>query len=133
MDPLAQLRDQHHGVARVDALRRAGVTAYALRRAREEGRIRSVRRGWVALPEADPMLVAAARRGVVLSCVTLAARKGLWVLDSSEPHVAAPPKSGHTRTSRGVIHWSSSLVPRDPHALEDSLERADPDRPMSAA
>lgn len=70
------------------------------------------------------MLVAAARRGVVLSCVTLAARKELWVLDSSEPHVAAPPKSGHAKTTRGVIHWSLPTFPRDPDSLEDSVENA---------
>lgn len=112
------------GVARVDALQRVGVSAYALRRARERGLLRSVCRGWVALIGADPMLVAAARRGVVLSCVTLAARKGLWVLDSSEPHVAAPPKSGHAKTTRGVIHWNAPVFPRDPESCEDSMENA---------
>lgn len=70
------------------------------------------------------MLVAAARRGVVLSCVTLAARKGLWVLDASEPHVAAPSTSGHTRVTRGVIHWSRPTFPRDPDSCEDTLENA---------
>jgi len=123
MDPIEQLR-RREGVARIDALRRDGVTDHALRRAREQGRLLSVRRGWVSLPDADPSLVAAARRGVVLSCITLAQRRGLWVLDSSEPHVAAPPKSGHARTTRGVIHWNQPLMPRDPDALEDSLENA---------
>ncbi|MFP3813447.1 hypothetical protein, partial [Bacillus sp. SIMBA_005] len=60
------------------------------------------------------MLVAAARRGVVLSCVTLAARKGLWVLDDSRPHLAAPPRSGHASAARGVIHWNAPTFPRDP-------------------
>jgi len=70
------------------------------------------------------MLIAAARRGVVLGCVTLAARKGLWVLDSSEPHLAAPARSGHARVERGVIHWNVPLFPRDPESCEDSLENA---------
>lgn len=112
------------GVARVEALRRDGVTVHALRQARESGVIMLVRRGWVALPGADAMLVAAARRGVVLSCVTLAARKGLWVLDSSMHHVAAPANAGHAAVSRGVIHWNRPLLPRDPDSLEDSLENA---------
>lgn len=123
MNPLTALSNRG-GVARVDTLQRDGVSPYALRRARERGQIVTVRRGWVALLDADPMLVAAARRGVVLSCVTLAARRGLWVLDSSEPHVAAPPTAGHVRTARGVIHWSNPVVPRDPDSCEDSLENA---------
>lgn len=70
------------------------------------------------------MLVAAARRGVVLSCVTLAARKDLWVLDAAEPHVAAPAKSGHATTARGVLHWNVPTFPRDPDSCEDTLENA---------
>ena len=112
------------GVARVRTLRREGVTEHVLRLAVRRGFVVSVCRGWVALPGADPLLVAAARRGVVLSCVTLAARKGLWVLDSSEPHVAAPSKSGHATTSRGVIHWNKPTFSRDPDTCEDSLDNA---------
>lgn len=123
MDPISALT-KRDGVARVDTLIRDGVSAHALRRARELGQVVTVRRGWAALAGADPMLVAAARRGVVLSCVTLAARKGLWVLDSAEPHVAAPPTSGHVKTTRGVIHWNTPLFPRDPDSCEDSLENA---------
>lgn len=123
MDLIAALQARD-GVARLQALRRAGVTEHALRQARETGLIRSVRRGWVALRGADPMLVAAARRGVVLSCVTLAARKGLWVLDSGTPHVAAPAKSGRAAVERGVIHWSAPVFPRDPDLCEDSIENA---------
>ncbi|WP_337001251.1 MULTISPECIES: endonuclease domain-containing protein [unclassified Microbacterium] len=84
----------------------------------------SVCRGWVALPRTDPMLVAAAKRGVVLSCITLAARKGLWVSSESEPHVAAPAKSGHAGAVKGIVHWSAPRFPRDPDLLEDSIENA---------
>lgn len=116
--------EKFDGVARIEALQRLGVTAHALRRAREQGWIVSVRRGWVATPGADRMLVTAATRGVVLSCVTLAARRDLWVLDSSVPHVAAPPHAGHVRVKRGVVHWSEPLFPRHPDSCEDSLENA---------
>lgn len=84
----------------------------------------SVCRGWVAVRDADPMLIAAAKRGVVLSCITLAKRKGLWVTSTGEPHVAAPAKSGHASSVRGVVHWSRPLFPRDPDQLEDSIENA---------
>lgn len=116
--------DEFGGVARIEALRRRGVTAHRLRAARERGVIFSVKRGWVARVGADRMLVAAAKRGVVLSCITLAARRGLWVLDSSRPHVAAPPKSGHAMVARGVLHWNRPLFPRHPDELEDTLENA---------
>lgn len=123
MDPIEALSERD-GVARIATLRRVGVTEHALRLAVRSGRVFSVRRGWVALCTADAMLVAAARRGVVLSCVTLAARKGLWVLDATEPHLAAPSHSGHATTSRGVIHWSLPTFPRDPDSCEDTLENA---------
>ncbi|PKI91495.1 DNA/RNA helicase [Actinomycetales bacterium SN12] len=121
---ILQALQQSDGVAQIETLRRLGVTTHQLRKARESGLILSVRRGWVALRNADRMLVAAARRGVVLSCITLAARRGLWVLDASEPHVAAPPHAGHVSVSRGVIHWSTPLFPRHPDSCEDSLENA---------
>lgn len=121
---VVQALDRFDGVARIETLRRLGVTAHRLRLARERGWIVSIRRGWVALPGADPLLVAAARRGVVISCVTLAARRGLWVLDAAEPHVAAPPHAGHATVSRGTVHWSAPLVPRHPDACEDVLENA---------
>jgi very-short-patch-repair endonuclease len=112
------------GIARVTTLRRSGITEHSLRRALRGDAVVSVCRGWVALPHADPMLVAAARRGVVLSCITLAARRGLWVTAASEPHVAAPPKSGHANAVRGVVHWNRPTFARDPDRLEDSIENA---------
>lgn len=112
------------GVARIATLRRRGITEHALRMATRQRAVVSICRGWVALPDADPMLVSAAKRGVVLSCVTLAARRGLWVSEASVPHVAAPPKSGHASEVRGVVHWSAPLIPRDPDLLEDSIENA---------
>lgn len=123
MDPITVV-SHRNGVARVATLRRAGVSEHALRRAVRSGRLVSVRRGWVALRGADPQLVAAATRGVVLTCITLAARRGLWVRDASPPHVAAPPNAGHAQSGSGVIHWNRPIIPRDPDSCEDSLENA---------
>ncbi len=106
------------------ALRRLGFTEHAMRRATISGLIFSVCRGWVALRGADPMLVSAAKRGVVLSCITLVARRGLWVTSHEQAHVAAPPNSGHAGTVRGVVHWNAPAFPRDPDVLEDSIENA---------
>lgn len=84
----------------------------------------SVCRGWVARPDCDPMLVGAAKRGVVLSCITLASRRGLWVSSADCVHVAAPPGSGHAGGAQGVVHWSKPQFLRAPDALEDSIENA---------
>lgn len=119
-----QALTQRDGVARTETLRRLGVSRHALRSSVQRGDVIAVRRGWVALPDADPMLLAAARRGVFLSCVTLAARKGLWVLGDVQPHVAAPARSGHVTLSRGTVHWNEPVFPRDPDSREDSLENA---------
>lgn len=77
------------------------------------------------------MLVAAARDGVVLSCVTAAVRLRLWVLDAADrPHVAADPRSGGvsvateagTGQRRATVHWARPVVPRNPDALVDPVE-----------
>lgn len=60
----------------------------------------------------------------MLSCVTLAARRGLWVTSATVPHVAAPSGSGHAGAVRGVVHWSRPSFPRNPDSLEDSVENA---------
>ncbi|WP_347401251.1 endonuclease domain-containing protein [Microbacterium esteraromaticum] len=60
----------------------------------------------------------------MLTCVTLAQRRGLWVLDAAVPHVGAPPHAGHVSVTRGVVHWNTPLFPRAPDACEDRLENA---------
>ncbi|MGW9631694.1 hypothetical protein ACWGST_13410 [Agromyces sp. NPDC055520] len=76
------------GVARATTLQAAGHSRYHLRAAIEQGRVHRVRRNWLALPGADPELVAAASMGAVLSCITQARRLGLWVLEHPHLHVA---------------------------------------------
>ena len=41
--------------------------------------------------------LATIRKGVLLSCVTVARREGLWVPDAAAIHVAAPRHSGRVR------------------------------------
>ncbi len=81
-----------------------------------------VRKGWVATPGADAALVAAARAGVVLTCVTQARRLGLWVLCDDVPHLGAGQHSGHVGAHDAVVHWSRPLVPRHPDVLVDPIE-----------
>lgn len=111
------------GVVRVAALRAAGVPRRAIERAVGVHKLVRPRNGWVALPDADPLLVAAARAGVVLSCLTQAERLGLWVLGDGAVHVAAPPHRHIAEVKEETrVHWARPLVPRHPDALVDPAE-----------
>ena len=112
------------GILRTSELREQGASNRALTEVVASGAAIRPRRGWIALPDADPGLVAAARHGVIFGCVTLAQRRGLWVLETGRPHVAAPPKSGSVTAKGVVVHWDVPVVPRKPWALEDHLENA---------
>ncbi len=109
------------GVARVGTLMDAGISRYALRATIAEERIVKVRKGWVAVPSADVYLVAAARAGVVVSCITQARRLGLWVLNEDRPHVALNPH-GLSGAVGATVHWSKPLLPRHPDSLVDPIE-----------
>ncbi|QGF22812.1 endonuclease domain-containing protein [Raineyella fluvialis] len=112
------------GVARTPTLFAAGIGRPAVDQGIRAGalvRVR-VRRGWVALPGADPFLVAAARAGVVLTCVTQAKRLGLWVQSEDRAHVAAPPHAGGVTVGNATVHWHLPIVPRPPDQLVDPVE-----------
>ncbi|QIG40552.1 DUF559 domain-containing protein [Microbacterium sp. 4R-513] len=82
-----------------------------------------VRRVWLAVPDADPNVLRAARGGVVLTCVTQAQRLGLWVLRADRIHVAAGTSQGRVDVPAGTaVHWSRPLVPRSPDTVVDSVE-----------
>lgn len=113
----------HGGVVRTSDVRRAGASDHRLRAEVRAGTLVRPRGGWLALPAADPLLVGAARAGVVLTCVTLAARLGLWVLrEGIEHHVAAPAHSGAVAAVGATVHWAKPLVPRPPGVLTDQPE-----------
>jgi very-short-patch-repair endonuclease len=121
MDPRLAL-SRSSGVTRSSTLQKLGVSRYRIAREVEAGRLLRPRQGWIALPDADPELLAAARDGVVLSCITQARRLGLWVLREDRLHVAAPRPTSHARAPGCAIHWGAPLVPRDPDVLEDPLD-----------
>ncbi|AKV85024.1 DNA/RNA helicase [Microbacterium sp. CGR1] len=113
--------DAARGAARVRDLLVTGVSRYAIGVAVDRGELIRVRKGWVAARDADPLLIAAARDGVILTCVTQATRRGLWDVGLADPHVAAPPHAGHIAVS-GHVHWEKPAVPRVPGTLEDPIE-----------
>ena len=111
------------GVARVERLKALGIGRRALDRALASGELFRIRRGWVALPGADPVLVAAARAGVVVTCISQAARLGLWVHETpQEFHVAVDPHGASAQTDRAHVHWARPVIPRHPESLADPIE-----------
>ncbi|CAN7191361.1 type IV toxin-antitoxin system AbiEi family antitoxin domain-containing protein [Microbacterium sp. LjRoot45] len=124
-DALLRWIDVRGGVVRTTAAQDAGHSRHRIADAERAGDLVRVRRGWVALPSADSFLIAAARAGVVLTCVTQAARRGLWVHghgDATRPHVAAPSHAGRVCARDATVHWSAPVVPRHPDRLEDGIE-----------
>lgn len=121
-------------VVRQSELHARGWGKHQIREAVAKGKLIRVRRSWLAVPDADPYLLAAARAGVVVTCVTQARRLGLWVLNSDEPHVAAPAHSGGVTLekradpgtqgsgAKAVVHWSKPLIARAPGSLVDPIE-----------
>lgn len=111
------------GVARVRGLLDAGFSRLTVAGAVADGILAVPRRGWVAAVDADPYLVAAARAGVVLTCVTRAKRLGLWVLTEEAPHVGAPPSASRLtlQNPKTTVHWSIPVQPREFGALEDGI------------
>ncbi|MFT4259440.1 endonuclease domain-containing protein [Microbacterium sp.] len=122
---LLRAMNRTSGVARVERLLDEGVSRYDIDTALKERLVVRVRQGWVALPDADRMLVAAARCGVVLTCVTRARRLGVWVHDEDPiPHLGAVRERRYTKPHESVVHWGTPVVPRHPDALEDPIENA---------
>jgi very-short-patch-repair endonuclease len=110
------------GVMRVRRLVDSGWSRRAIDQALEAGAIVRIRNGWVRTTEADPLLSAAARHRVLLTCVTQARRLGLWVLRDEGVHVAAHSHAGRVESVGAVVHWSRPLVPRHPDVLVDPIE-----------
>lgn len=101
-----------------------GVKGHLIQRAVSDGTLIRVRRRWVAARDADPYLVAAARTGTILTCITQARRRGLWVSnESNSVHLAARRHAGRiVIAANSTVHWHRPLVPRHPDLLEDPIE-----------
>lgn len=112
------------GIIRSIRLVRLGHSQRTIAEAVAHGDLVRIRRVWVAAPGVDPQRAAAARAGVVLSCVTQARRAGLWLPDDeADTHVGAHPRAGRVAPAAGMrVHRSAPLVPRHPDALEDPIE-----------
>jgi very-short-patch-repair endonuclease len=123
MRDLFEVIEAHGGIALRAAVMDAGVSGHRIDVAVGAGLLVRPRRGWVARPDADPHLLAAARAGVVLTCITQAKRLGLWVLAEDGPHVGAPPSASRLKLPhpRTTVHWARPIQPRVPGTLADGL------------
>ena len=111
------------GVVLTREMQRAGFSAHTIASAVASGALLRLRRRWLAVPDADADLAAAARAGVLLSCTTAAARLDLWVLDPGGVHVAAPARAGRVDVAEGTrVHRAAPLVARAPGLLIDPVE-----------
>lgn len=102
----------------------AGFSEYQIRRALQERRIHRVRKGWIALADVDHRIVRAVRAYGILTCVSEAARQGLWVLDEAQLHIAVQGHRLRSTLPGCVSHWSAPVLSRHPDAAVDSLENA---------
>lgn len=120
---LIEVVESRGGVARTPAVIEAGVSRHVVDAAIAAGLLMRPRRGWVAIPDADPYLLAAARAGVVLTCITQAKRLGLWVMAEDGPHVGAPPSASRLKLNHqnATVHWARPVQPRVPGVLEDGI------------
>lgn len=115
-DPLAA-----QGVTQSASLLKLGWSKHKIAAAVARGSLVRIRRGWVARPNADPLVLEAARFGVLIGCVTQAERLGLWRGAGAEARFCARSGGAKLRPA-GVMHWATPLVPREVEAIEDSIE-----------
>lgn len=92
----------HGKVARRKDLLAAGCTDWAVTVAEREGLLERIGRGYVALPDADPLDIRLATYQARRTCFSKAEQLGLWIIKSPAlPHVAA----AHGRPIPGcVVH-----------------------------
>ncbi len=87
-----------------------------MQRMGERGDLTRVRSGWYALPEVDPLIVAAARAGGAAGCVSGLAVRGLWVPPGDALHIAVPRNARRIRATPGtIVHWTG--LPGSAHPL----------------
>jgi len=96
------------GVATYSQLLREGLARQQIDQLVGAGRLLRVRRGWYALPSADPDVLRAVRAGGALTCVSALRHYGVWVpstrdlhIRMSEPHRTAAVPDGVKRCRNG--------------------------------
>lgn len=101
------------GIAAASELLSRGINQDRIDRAVRSRLIVRIRRGWFALPDADPLQVCAVAAGGSLSCVSLLQKLGVWLMPYEDCHVRVDPRH-HAGARAGVrVHWlAGSEAPR---------------------
>lgn len=118
---IAWLRE-NGGIAHSATARGAGYSQRAMADAVAAGRVDRVRRSWLVTRDADAVARSAIEVGGRLTCVSAAARWGLWVPPSDGlVHVAVKPTASRVEGGSLVVHWGNGPMPVPPHCVEDPL------------
>lgn len=121
MDAVAAVRAVG-GIAAASELLSRGVSQDRIDRAVRSRLILRIRRGWFALPDADPLHVCAVAAGGSLSCVSLLHKLGVWLMPYDDCHVRVDPRH-HAVTGAGIrVHWLAGA--EAPHAGLDTAVSA---------
>jgi hypothetical protein len=121
---IAQWVTNRGGIVHRSDLLDRGVSAAAIRAAVTAGRVRRVRRYWVATDAAPAELVVAAQVTGVISCVSAARHRGWWMPDDVAAGIHVRVAS-HARPPVDVVaHWDRPIVATDPRVLVESIEDA---------
>lgn len=112
------------GIMRTRDLTERGLSRHYQRKLLSQGKLIQPRRGWIALPSIDRDLMFAVQHGVLLSCMTVAHRLGLWTTKKPGLHVAARSRNACHGKLGGATHWAAPVIRREPFALIDSIENS---------
>ena len=123
MDYLQLLRAEG-GVSRSSRLIELGFSRYHQARLLRLGVIVRPAEGWVALPGLDEELLFATQHGVLITCMTLTKRLGLWNTRDCGLHTAVRSVGGDSHRSGDVTHWGRPVVRRKPYEVLDPIENA---------
>lgn len=118
----ADLLDRHGVVRRADLLA-LGVTRSQLDRLIGAGRLRRLRQGWYAVPQADPKVARAVALGGTLSCLSALRYYGVWVPHDHDLHVRMSEHHRH-RPCPGGIRLCFAKGRKAPKVPVDSLPDA---------
>ncbi|WP_336625743.1 MULTISPECIES: DUF559 domain-containing protein [unclassified Microbacterium] len=99
-------------VAHTSSARAAGYSKHHIAAAVADRSVDRVRRSWLVTPTCGPDRRAAARAGGRLSCVSAAARMGLWVPELPVlPHISLPHSAARSTHVEATWHWATGPVP----------------------
>ncbi|WP_424936430.1 MULTISPECIES: endonuclease domain-containing protein [Bacteria] len=89
------------------------------------GTVLRLRSTWIGVADAPADLLAVARAGGRLTCLSLARRRGWWIPPTAgeELHLHLPPH-GRRPMIEARLHWAAAIVERGPRRLESSIEDA---------